>query len=121
MDPRVAISMETLMALTEKLGAPKVEGNDPVDGKDAPGLYFGTAKVNNNFDIVETVEREDGKVMTATLFVKNGDEFVRASTNLKKKVGSRAIGTTLDREAASGKAIAQGKAYYGPVAIWGKI
>jgi hypothetical protein len=43
-DPRVAKSMETLKALTAKLGAPKVEGNDPVGGKDAPGLYFGTAK-----------------------------------------------------------------------------
>ena len=112
--------METLKALTEKLGAPKVEGNDPVDGKDAPALYFGTTKVNNNFDIVDAVEREDGRGMTATLFVKNGDEFVRASTNVRKTNGSRAIGTTLDREAAAGRAIAEGKAYYGPVAILGK-
>jgi hypothetical protein len=120
MDPRVSKSMETLKALTEKLGAPKVEGNDPVDGKDAPGLYFGTTKVNNNFDIVDAVEREDGRGMTATLFVKSGAEFVRASTNVRKNDGSRAIGTTLDREAAAGRAIARGKAYYGPVAILGK-
>jgi hypothetical protein len=60
-DPRVAKSMETLKALTAKLGAPKVEGNDPVGGKDAPGLYFGTTKVNNNFDIVDVVGRETVK------------------------------------------------------------
>ena len=119
-DPRVAKSMETLKALTAKLGAPKVEGKEPVGGKDAPGLYFGTTKVNNNFDIVDAVQREDGKGMTATLFVKSGNEFVRASTNIKKDDGSRAIGTTLDREAAAGQAIAQGKAYYGPVTILGK-
>jgi hypothetical protein len=40
-DPRVEKSMETLKALTAKLGAPNVEGKDPVGGKDAPGLYFG--------------------------------------------------------------------------------
>ena len=60
-DPRVAKSMETLKALTAKLGAPKVEGNDPVGGKDAPSLYFGTTKVNNNFDIVDVVGRETVK------------------------------------------------------------
>jgi methyl-accepting chemotaxis protein len=41
--------------------------------------------------------------MTATLFVKSGDEFIRASTGVKKDDGSRAIGTTL------GIAIAQVK------------
>jgi len=119
-DPRVTKSMEALKAMTAKLGAPKVEGNDSVGGKDAPGLYFGTTKVNNNFDIVDAVAREDGQGMTATLFVKSGDEFIRASTNVKKDDGSRAIGTTLDLKAAAGMAIAQGNAYYGPVAILGK-
>jgi Cache 3/Cache 2 fusion domain len=119
-DPRVAKSMETLKAMTAKLGAPKVEGNDPVGGKDAPGLYFGTTKVSNNFDIVDAVAREDGQGMTATLFVKSGDEFIRASTNVKKDDGSRAMGTALDLKAAAGMAIVQDKAYYGPVAILGK-
>ena len=43
-DPRVAKSMETLKAKAEKLGAPKVEGKEAVGGKDAPALYFGTTK-----------------------------------------------------------------------------
>jgi len=119
-DPRVARSMETLKALTAKLGAPKVEGNDLVGGNDTPGLYFGTTKVNNNFDIVDAVGREDGKGMTATLFVKSADEFLRASTSVKKDDGSRAIGTTLDLKAAAGMAVAQGKAYYGVAPILGK-
>jgi len=119
-DPRVAKSMETLKALTAKLGAPKIEGNDPVGGKDAPGLYFGTTRINNSFDIVDVVGTEDGKGMTATLFVKSGDEFIRASTSVKKDDGSRAIGTTLDLKAPAGMAIAQGQAYYGAVPILGK-
>jgi len=48
-DPRVAKSMETSKALTAKLRAPKVEGKEPVGGKDAPGLNFRTTKISNNF------------------------------------------------------------------------
>jgi hypothetical protein len=35
-DPRVTKSMETLKAMTAKLGAPKLEGNEAVGGKEAP-------------------------------------------------------------------------------------
>ena len=66
-DPRVTKSMETLKTMTAKLGAPKVEGKEAVGGKGAPALYFGTTKINNDFDIVDAVGKEDGKGMTATL------------------------------------------------------
>ena len=75
--------METLKAMTAKLGAPKLEGNEAVGGKEAPALYFGTTKINNNFDIVDAVGKEDGKGMTATLFAKGGDEYIRVSTNVQ--------------------------------------
>jgi len=119
-DPRVANSMASLKTMAAKLGAPKVEGKEAVGGKDAPGLYFGSSKINNNFDLVDAVSKEDGKGMTATFFVKSGDEYVRVSTSVPKPDGSgRAIGTILD---PSGKAIAeikQGKPFYGEVAILG--
>jgi hypothetical protein len=119
-DPRVANSMASLKAMAAKLGSPKVEGKDPVGGKDAPALYFGSTKINNNFDVVDAVSKDDGKGMTATFFVKSGDEYVRVSTSVPKPDGSgRAIGTILD---PSGKAIAeikQGKPFYGEVAILG--
>jgi hypothetical protein len=38
-DPRVTKSMETLKAMTAKLGAPKLEGNEAVGGKGAPTPY----------------------------------------------------------------------------------
>jgi hypothetical protein len=112
--------MATVKALAAKLGAPKVEGKDPVGGKDAPSLYFGTTKINNSFEIVDAVGQEDGKGMTASLLVKSGEEFIRASTSIKKDDGSRAIGTILDMKAAAGTAVAEGKADDGPVAILGK-
>ena len=119
-DVRVKKSMESLKAITAKLGAAKLEGKEAVGGKDAPALYFGSTKVNNDFDIVDAVSKEDGKGMTTTLFVLEGDEYVRVSTSVPKPDGSgRAIGTVLD---PSGKAIAeikQGKPFYGEVAILG--
>jgi hypothetical protein len=79
-DPRVTKSMETWKAMTSKLGAPKLEGSEAVGGKEAPALYFGATKMNNIFDIVDTVGKDDGKEMTATLFAKGGDEYIRVST-----------------------------------------
>ena len=116
--PRVTKSMETLKAMTAKLGAPKLEGREAVGGKDAPALYFGTSKVNNNFDVVDAVGREDGKGMTATLFVKDGREYVRVSTSVPKPDGSgRAVGTVLAGPAL--ESINAGKSYYGEVPILG--
>jgi Cache 3/Cache 2 fusion domain len=117
-DPRVTKSMETLKTMTARLGAPKLEGKEAVGGKDAPALYFGTTKINNSFDIVDAVGKEDGKGMTATLFVKGGDEYIRVSTSVPKPDGSgRAIGTVLAGPAL--ESIQAGKAYYGEVPILG--
>ena len=94
-DPKVAKAMADLKARTAKLGKPKVEGMEAVSGKDATALYFGKTKINNNYDVVDAVVKENGG--TATLFAKTGDEYVRVSTNVPKPDGSgRATGTILD-------------------------
>jgi len=119
-DSRVANSMASLKVMATNLGAPKIEGKEVVGGRDAPAMYFGSTRINNNFELVDAVSKEDGKGMTATFFVKSGDEYVRVSTSVPKPDGSgRAIGTVLD---PAGKAIAeirQGKPFYGEVAILG--
>jgi len=117
-DTRVAKSMAALKDKTAKLGAPKIEGTEAVGGKDCPALYFGSTKMNNNFAIVDEVAKEDGRGMTATLFVKGGDEYIRVATNVPKPDGSgRAIGTVLAGPAL--EAIQAGKAYYGKAPILG--
>ena len=117
-DARVAKSMAALKDKTAKLGAPKIEGTDPVGGEDAPALYFGSTKMNNNFTVVDEVAKEDGRGMTATLFVKGGDEYIRGATNVPKPDGSgRAIGTILTDPVL--ESIKEGKAYYGKAPILG--
>jgi len=111
--------MESLQVMTAKLGAPKLEGKEAVGGKEAPALYFGTTKINNNFDIVDAVGKEDGRGMTATLFAKDGDEYIRVSTSVPKPDGSgRALGTVLEGPAL--ESIKAGRAYYGQVPILGR-
>jgi len=117
-DPRITKSMQNLRAMTDKFGAPKLDGTEAVGGKDAPALYFGTTKINNNFDVVDAVGKEDGKGMTATLFAKGGDDYIRVSTSVPKPDGSgRAVGTVLAGPAL--ESIKAGKAYYGEVPILG--
>ncbi|MEY4729390.1 MAG: hypothetical protein RL020_548 [Pseudomonadota bacterium] len=115
-DPKVQASMAALKAATAKLGSAKVEGADAVSGKNAAALYFGTTKMNNNFDVVDAVVKENGG--TATLFAKTGDEYVRVATNVPKPDGSgRATGTILDPKGKAIVAINKGEAFYGEVTI----
>jgi hypothetical protein len=110
--------MATLKAMTAKFLKPKLDGQEAVGGRNAPALYFGTTKINNNFDIVDAVGVRDGKGMTATLFAKGEDEYIRVSTSVPKADGSgRAVGTVLAGPAL--EAIKIGKSYYGEVPILG--
>jgi hypothetical protein len=90
-DDMVKASMSALRAKTGKLGEPKIEGKDPLAGKDAPALYFGATKMNNSSDVVDKVVKENGGA--ATLFVKTGDGYVRVATTMRKDDGSSAACT----------------------------
>ena len=100
-DAKVKAAMDLLRSMADKLGPPKVEGMDTVAGKQVPAIYFGSTRMNNNFDLVDEVVKQAGG--TATIFVKSGDDYVRVATNVKKDDGSRATGTVLDPK---GKVIA---------------
>jgi hypothetical protein len=117
-DAKVSNAMQLLESLANKLGQPKIEGTDTVADKQVPTIYFGSMKINNNFDLVdEVVKQAQG---TATIFVKNGGEYVRVATNVKKDDGSRAIGTILDPKGKAIESIKKGEAFYGEVDILGK-
>jgi hypothetical protein len=115
---KVHQSMDLLKAEAAKLGAPKIDGTDKVADKSVPAIYFGSTKMNNNFDLVDAVVKQMGG--TATIFVKSGNDYVRVATNVKKPDGSRAIGTILDPNGKAIVSINKDEAFFGDVDILGK-
>ena len=55
---------------------------------------------------------------TATVFVRDGDEFVRVSTNVLTPEGKRGVGTLLARNKAY-ETVVKGEMYCGPIDVLG--
>jgi hypothetical protein len=113
-DPKATIA--DLDARLAKIGAPKIDGTEVVAGKTVPAIFFGERKINNNYDVVDAVRKAHNA--TATVFVKDGDEFVRVSTNVLTPEGKRGVGTQLARNAAYA-AVSAGKQFCGPIDVLG--
>jgi hypothetical protein len=113
-DPKATIA--DLDARLAKIGAAKVDGTDKAGDKTVPALYFGERKINNNYDVVDAVRKAHDA--TATVFVKDGDEFVRVSTNVLTPEGKRGVGTQLARNKAY-EAVIKGTQYCGPIDVLG--
>lgn len=113
-DPKATIA--DLDARLAKIGAPKLDGTVQVAGQDVPAIYFGDRRINNNFDVVDAIRKTHQA--TATVFVRDGEEFVRVSTNVLTPEGKRGLGTKLARNAAYA-ALDAGKQYCGPIDVLG--
>ena len=113
-DPKATIA--DLDARLAKIGAAKLDGTEKAGDKTVPALYFGERKINNNYDVVDEIKKASGA--TATIFVKDGDEFVRVSTNVLTPEGKRGVGTQLARNKAYEAVIADAQ-YCGPIDVLG--
>lgn len=113
-DPRATIS--ALDARLAKIGAPRLEGSEKTGAATVPVILFGTRKINNNYDVVDEVKKSSGA--TATVFVVNGDDFTRVSTNVLTPEGKRGVGTHLARAKAY-EALRKGQVYCGLVDVLG--
>jgi len=116
---QAATPQETIAALDArlaKIGAPHLEGTEKAGEQTVPGIYFGTRKINNNYDVVDEIKKNTGA--TATVFVKQGDEFIRVSTNVLTPEGKRGVGTPLARAKAY-EAVSKGNSFCGPVDVLG--
>lgn len=56
----------------------------------------------------------------ATIFKREGDDFLRIATSLKKEDGTRAVGTTLDRHHPAYQLLLKGESYTGKAVLFGK-
>jgi methyl-accepting chemotaxis protein len=113
-------STQRLSGLFEKrFGAGlSVRADQPVTvaGVQTPSLYLGSDLLNNDFAEVDEFKDTSGGV--ATVFVRNGEDFIRVSTSLTKQDGSRAIGTALDHQHPAYQRLLAGQNYVGRAVLF---
>jgi hypothetical protein len=104
---KVKSTLADFRTMMDELGAPKRQGSD---------LYFGNDKANQS--IVDAVVAKDGGA--ATLFAKNGDNFVSVASTVKKEDGTLAVGTLLNAKGPAYPNLSSGKPYYGEITPFDK-
>jgi methyl-accepting chemotaxis protein len=86
-------------------------------GRSTPVLGDGRTVLNLDNAIPDRFTAQTG--VTATIFVKNGDDFIRISTSVKKQNGERAIGTALSHAHPGYGRLLAGKSYTGYATLFG--
>ena len=89
-----------------------------VAGASLPALRAGDVVLNNNFAVVDEFTAATGAV--ATVFVRQGEDFYRVSTSLKKENGERAVGTPLGRKHPAFSLAMAGNSYTGRATLFGR-
>ncbi|WP_251976792.1 methyl-accepting chemotaxis protein [Salinicola avicenniae] len=88
-----------------------------VSGRDTPVLKDGLEVINDN---TWKLDRYTSQTDTpATIFARDGDDFVRVTTSLKDNDGKRAMGTLLNRESRSYANLMQNEPYIGLARLFG--
>lgn len=113
-DPKATITQ--LEERLNKIGAPKLEGTAMAGEKTVPAIFYGPRRINNNYDVVDEIKKSTGA--TATVFVKDGEDFIRVSTNVLTPEGKRGVGTALAKAKAY-EAVKVGKEFCGDVDVLG--
>ena len=116
MAERVKNSMALLRDYGRAMGEPTQGEKILVNDREVPNLFLGATAIGNQFELVDKLTSVMGG--TATIFSRDGADYVRISTNVMTPTG-RAIGTVLAPQGAAIKAIQQGKPFYGLVDILG--
>ena len=90
-----------------------------INGKRYSTLLKDGEPVTGRFDVVDRyTELTAGSV--ATIFAKDGDDFVRITTSLQTSEGQRAFGTLLNREHPAYQAMLNGDRFSGIATLFGK-
>jgi methyl-accepting chemotaxis protein-2 (aspartate sensor receptor) len=89
-----------------------------IGGKQVPSLTHDGKVLNLDFSAPDRFSAQTGG--NATIFVADGEDFVRVTTSVKKENGERAVGTQLDRASPAYAALKDGKVYVGLAKLFGK-
>lgn len=117
MDERVRMSMALLNEQIGAHGGADKGATVMLAGKPIADIIVGGKSQTGNFELVDYVTRLAKG--TATIFSKDGERFVRITTNVLKDDGSRAVGTELNQTTKAYAALSNGHAFYGVVDILG--
>ncbi len=115
---KVDLSMRILKEQSQILGEPSIDGQVNSRGRVVPNLILGNTAVTNLFKLVDDLSSLVGG--TATVYVKDGHDFVRVTTNVLKTNMSRATGTLLNPDSKAFTALSLGKTFHGVVDILDK-
>lgn len=106
MAERVKSSMAALRQLGGNIGQPRQGERVRVNDREVPNLYFGDSPIANDVVLVDKLTSMMGG--TATIFSKDGADFVRIATNVMTPTG-RATGTVLAPQQLSSKSNKTGR------------
>jgi len=113
----VRAAMKVLIREGQHVGVAETKGTATIAEEVIPDLRLGDSPQVGNFALVDRIKELTG--LTATLFVKQGNSYIRVSTNVLKPDGSRAVGTVLDPQGLAFAAIQEQRSFYGVVGILG--
>ncbi|RQR36084.1 methyl-accepting chemotaxis protein [Burkholderia sp. Bp9143] len=89
-----------------------------IGGVTAPTLSAGGQPLDLDYTIPDQFLTKSGAI--ATVFARDGDDFVRITTSLKKQDGARAVGTRLDRASPAYAPLVAGRSYTGLAKLFGR-
>jgi hypothetical protein len=116
--PRVEHAMELLRSECSNAGRAQIQGDVEAQGRKLPALRFGVVSAIDTAVWVDRVNQKTGCV--ATIFVRDGQDFVRVATNIKRADGQRATGTVLNPKGAAILRLTQRMSHEGAVYVLGK-
>ncbi|AVS63177.1 methyl-accepting chemotaxis protein, partial [Paracidovorax avenae] len=90
----------------------------PAPAGQPPVLRCGGRVLNGDFAAIDRFTGQTG--VRGTVFARQGDDFVRIATSVRKQDGERAVGTLLDRSHPAYRALAAGRPYAGYATVFGR-
>lgn len=87
------------------------QGTNDKTTAEIPALTLGGSVLNENYELVDSIQKSVGG--TATIFELVGNKLLRVSTNVKTTSGARAVGTYIPQDSPVFAAVSQGRAYSG--------
>lgn len=82
-----------------------------------PAYYLYDNLITGETDVLDRFSQTTGDI--ATIFARDGQDFIRVTTSLKDTAGKRAIWTKLDHNHPAYKLVLEGKTYIGKATLFG--